>query len=84
MNKGDVLIFHSNILHRSDKNDSNRRRLAFAIAFNTKRNNPTKTHHHPFYNKMEKVLRFNDSSMFHWLLLEVRFIVSLLVEKLPD
>ena len=55
LNKGDVVIFHSNILHRSDKNESDKRRLALAIAYNTKRNNPTKKHHHPFYTKMEKV-----------------------------
>ena len=55
LNKGDVIIFHSNILHRSDKNESDKRRLALAIAYNTKRNNPTKKHHHPFYSKMDKV-----------------------------
>ena len=55
MRKGDVVIFHSNMLHRSDANRSDRRRLALAAAYNTKRNNPTKVHHHPCYKKMEKV-----------------------------
>ena len=63
MRKGDVVIFHSNMLHRSDANRSDRRRLALAAAYNTKRNNPTKVHHHPCYKKMEKVqgmhTRFN-------------------------
>ena len=65
LNKGDVIIFHSNILHRSDKNESDNRRLALAIAYNTKRNNPTKKHHHPFYTKMEKVC----TGPYHYTLL---------------
>ncbi|XP_067933476.1 L-proline trans-4-hydroxylase-like [Watersipora subatra] len=63
MNKGDVLIFHSNILHRSDVNDSDKRRLAFATAFNTKRNNPTKAHHHPCYKAMAKV---ENTALLEW------------------
>ncbi|KAF6027159.1 hypothetical protein EB796_014525 [Bugula neritina] len=63
LNKGDVLIFHSNILHRSDKNDSDRRRLVLAIAYNTKRNNPTKPHHHPQYKEMPKV---TNDALLEW------------------
>ena len=55
MEAGDALFFHSNVLHRSDKNDSDRRRWAFVIAYNRASNNPTIPHHHPQYIKLEKV-----------------------------
>ncbi|XP_013402749.1 uncharacterized protein LOC106168285 isoform X1 [Lingula anatina] len=44
LNPGDCLFFHSNLVHRSDKNDSDHRRWALLVAYNTKKNNPvTKT-----------------------------------------
>ena len=55
MEAGDALFFHSNVLHRSDKNDSDRRRWAFLIAYNRTSNNPVYPHHHPQYTKLEKV-----------------------------
>ncbi|KAF6031582.1 hypothetical protein EB796_010107 [Bugula neritina] len=48
MNAGDALFFHSNILHRSDQNHSDRRRWAYLIAYNTKNNDPV-IDHHPKY-----------------------------------
>jgi hypothetical protein len=55
MEAGDALFFHSNVLHRSDKNDSDRRRWAFLIAYNRTSNNPVYPHHHPQCTKLEKV-----------------------------
>ena len=55
MEAGDALFFHSNVLHRSDKNDSDRRRWAFLMAYNRASNNPVYPHHHPQYTKLEKV-----------------------------
>ena len=55
MEAGDALFFHCNLLHCSDKNDSDRRRWAFLIAYNRASNNPTIPHHHPQYTKLEKV-----------------------------
>ena len=55
MEAGDALFFHCNVLHRSDKNDSDRRRWAFLIAYNRASNNPVYPHHHPQYTKLEKV-----------------------------
>ena len=55
MEAGDALFFHSNVLHCSSQNDSDRRRWAFVIAYNRASNNPTIRHHHPQYTKMIKV-----------------------------
>ena len=55
MEAGDALFFHSNVLHRSDKNDSDRRRWAFLIAYNRASNNPVIPHHHPQYTKLDLV-----------------------------
>ncbi|XP_042891095.1 probable phytanoyl-CoA dioxygenase [Penaeus japonicus] len=55
MKSGDVLFFHSNLLHTSDQNASERRRWAFIVAFNQRSNNPYKEHHHPQYTPMTKV-----------------------------
>lgn len=55
MAAGDVLFFHSNLLHMSDGNDSDMRRWVFIVAFNKKSNNPYVEHHHPQYTPMRKV-----------------------------
>lgn len=55
MASGDALFFHSNLLHTSDQNTSERRRWVFIIAFNRRSNNPYKEHHHPQYTPMTKV-----------------------------
>lgn len=54
------MIYHSNILHRSDRNESDKRRLALAVAFNTIRNTPTKKDQHTSYTRMEKVTDCKD------------------------
>ena len=51
---GDAMFFHSNILHRSEVNDSDRRRWGLAMAYNRKSNNPVTAHHHPFYSPIAK------------------------------
>lgn len=55
MDPGDALFFHSNILHRSDQNKSDRRRWAFLIAYNRASNDPVIKHPHPNYTKLDIV-----------------------------
>jgi len=50
---GDALFFHCNLLHRSDRNDSDDPRWAFICCYNAARNDPYKTHHHPNYSPLE-------------------------------
>ncbi|XP_062570975.1 L-proline trans-4-hydroxylase-like [Saccostrea cucullata] len=52
---GDGVFFHCNLLHMSAVNASNRRRLAFLVAYNKASNNPVKEHHHPQYTPLKKV-----------------------------
>jgi len=52
---GDALFFHSNLLHRSDANNSNKSRRAMICCYNTKNNNPYKKHHHPQYTPLIKI-----------------------------
>ena len=70
MEAGDALFFHSNVLHRSDKNDSDRRRWAFLIAYNRTSNNPVYPHHHPQCTKLEKV-KFRE-----WIIFSVLGIIA--------
>ena len=56
LDPGDVLFFHSNLLHKSNRNDSPRRRWAFLIAYNRSSNNPVIEHHHPRYTPLQKVI----------------------------
>ena len=58
LDPGDVLFFHSNLLHKSNRNDSSRRRWAFLCAYNRASNNPVIEHHHPRYTPLEKVLDY--------------------------
>lgn len=51
---GDAMFFHSNVLHYSAQNSSDRRRWGFLIAYNRADNNPVKKHHHPFYTPLNK------------------------------
>ncbi|HEX4807361.1 MAG TPA: phytanoyl-CoA dioxygenase family protein [Bryobacteraceae bacterium] len=72
MDPGDVLFFHSNLLHRSDQNKSENPRWSMICCYNAARNNPYKESHHPRYTPLEKVpdaaikaaglMRFGDSS----------------------
>jgi hypothetical protein len=55
MDPGDVLFFHSNLLHRSDQNNSDQPRWAMICCYNAARNNPFKEHHHPRYTPLSKV-----------------------------
>lgn len=55
MAPGDALFFHGNTLHRSDQNHSPLWRRTFICCYNTKRNNPYKTHHHPCYTPIQRV-----------------------------
>ncbi|HEX3685263.1 MAG TPA: phytanoyl-CoA dioxygenase family protein [Bryobacteraceae bacterium] len=55
MDPGDVLFFHSNLLHRSDQNRSDNPRWSMICCYNAARNNPYKEHHHPRYTPLSKV-----------------------------
>ena len=55
LNVGDVLFFHSNLLHSSNNNTSGKSRLALLCCYNTKHNNPVKKHHHPRYKPLIKM-----------------------------
>ncbi|MEM7534309.1 MAG: phytanoyl-CoA dioxygenase family protein [Chloroflexota bacterium] len=52
---GSALFFHSNTLHRSDGNTSERTRWNLICCYNAARNNPYKTFPHPQYTPLEKV-----------------------------
>jgi len=78
MNPGDVLFFHSNLLHRSDQNRSEHPRWAMICCYKAARNDPYKEAHHPRYTPLHKVpdsaireaglRRFSDStSNVAWL-----------------
>lgn len=56
LERGDIAIFHANILHGSDDNHSDHSRIALLGCYNTRHNNPYKTvHGHPRYHRQEKV-----------------------------
>ena len=64
LNVGDVLFFHSNLLHSSNNNTSEKSRLVLLCCYNTKHNNPVKEHHHPRYTPIirvsnESIMNFN-------------------------
>jgi ectoine hydroxylase len=77
LDPGDVVFFHSNILHRSDQNRSDKPRWAMIVAFNAARNDPYKEAQHPRYTPLHKVddsaikevgmKRFEDSDEVDWL-----------------
>ncbi|MBI1321224.1 MAG: phytanoyl-CoA dioxygenase family protein [Candidatus Hydrogenedens sp.] len=53
MQPGDTLFFHSNLLHRSDANLSDKPRWVLICCYNAARNDPYKVHHHPNYTPLE-------------------------------
>lgn len=53
MGPGSAIFFHSNTLHRSDQNHSERPRWAFICCYNAARNDPYKDSHHPRYQPLE-------------------------------
>jgi ectoine hydroxylase-related dioxygenase (phytanoyl-CoA dioxygenase family) len=55
LGKGDAVFFHSNLLHRSDRNNSENPRWAMICCYNAKSNNPYKESHHPQYTPLVKV-----------------------------
>ncbi len=78
MEPGDALFFHSNLLHRSDQNRSEKPRWSMICCYNAARNDPYKDSHHPRYTPLAKVpdsailaaglTRFGDtSSEVAWL-----------------
>ncbi|CAD5122259.1 DgyrCDS10704 [Dimorphilus gyrociliatus] len=52
---GDALFFHSNVLHTSDKNDSDLRRWCLLLSYNRADNDPIYKHHHPNYTQLKMV-----------------------------
>jgi hypothetical protein len=55
MEPGDVLFFHCNTLHRSDRNNSPDRRWTLLCCYNAARNDPFLDHHHPKYTPLKKL-----------------------------
>ncbi len=55
MEAGDAVFFHSNLLHRSDQNKSDKPRWAMVCCYNAKSNDPYMDAHHPRYTPLAKV-----------------------------
>lgn len=55
MEAGDALYFHSNLLHCSEPNLSDRPRWGLLCCYNAARNDPYKESHHPRYTPLEKL-----------------------------
>ena len=55
MDPGDCLLFHCNLLHRSDQNHSDKPRWSMICCYNAARNDPYKESHHPRYTPLHKV-----------------------------
>ena len=55
LNPGDVVFFHCNALHRSDRNHSDHPRWSMICCYNAARNDPYKDSHHPRYTPLSKV-----------------------------
>ena len=55
MQPGDVLFFHSNLLHRSDQNRSEHPRWSMICCYNARSNDPYKESHHPRYTPLERL-----------------------------
>jgi hypothetical protein len=54
LDPGSAVLFHSNLLHRSDQNTSDNPRWAFICCYNAKSNDPYKEGRHPRYTPLEK------------------------------
>ncbi len=50
---GDAILFHCNLLHRSDQNRSEHPRWAFIACYNAARNDPYKESRHPRYTPLD-------------------------------
>lgn len=55
MDPGDVLFFHSNLLHRSDQNRSDQPRWSMICCYNARSNDPYKASHHPRYTPLDRL-----------------------------
>ncbi len=55
MQPGTGLFFHSNLLHASAANLSDKPRWGLLCCYNTRHNDPYKDSHHPHYTPLEKV-----------------------------
>jgi ectoine hydroxylase len=55
MDPGDTLFFHANLLHRSDRNQSDKPRWSMICCYNAARNDPYKESHHPRYTPLHVV-----------------------------
>ena len=55
MEPGDALFFHSNLLHRSDQNRSEKPRWSMICCYNAARNDPYKESHHPRFTPLKVV-----------------------------
>lgn len=54
MNAGDAVFFHSNLLHRSDRNNSDQPRWSLICCYNTRHNDPIiRNGRHPNYSPLE-------------------------------
>ena len=55
MEPGTALFFHSNLLHASSANTSEKSRWSLICCYNAARNDPYKDSHHPRYTPLHKV-----------------------------
>lgn len=65
---GSAVLFHCNLLHRSDQNKSDDPRWAFICCYNSARNNPYKESRHPRYTPLDKWPdeRVKEIGTTHW------------------
>ena len=54
LDPGSGVIFHGNVLHRSDQNHSEHSRWAFICCYNTRHNDPYKPSKHPGYSPLDR------------------------------
>jgi hypothetical protein len=55
MAPGDAMFFHANLLHASDRNESDYPRWGLICCYNARHNDPYKDSHHPRYTPLNKV-----------------------------
>ncbi|CAH1272264.1 PHYHD1 [Branchiostoma lanceolatum] len=55
LDPGDAVLFHCNVLHRSDQNRSDRRRRAYLVSYNRASNDPIYEHYNASYVPLDIV-----------------------------
>lgn len=55
LDPGDAVVFHGNLLHRSDQNRSIDPRWAFICCYNTRSNSPIREGRHPLYSPLQRL-----------------------------